>query len=1799
MLDLSFNSKTLLVIDRTVDSYEQLVAGTVAETEVMLLDPNRDGIEQITEFLGHNPQTRSLHIISHGSPGCLHLGNSHLGLDNIETYASLLQTWKRIEGRQILLYGCNVAAGEAGEAFVTRLHRLTECQIAASATFTGNAAAGGNWELEVKTSDLEIPLAIAPSVREAYAGVLATLTVTTLVDENNGTGAVSLREAIAQANTTAGADTIVFASSLSGTIALSLGQLTISDALTIDGLGANVLTVSGNNASRVFYIQNAGVVNIEGLTITKGSGDNGGGVKNVGSNLTISNSAIARNRATVNGGGVYSAGDTATTTISNSTLFGNTAVLGGGLFTLSGTASLNNSTISGNTASNGGGVFNNGTVNISSSTFSDNTGKSGGGLYNKGTASLSNSTISGNTASNGGGIFNYKGTASLSNSTISGNTASFNGGGILNAYGTANVTSTIIAANNGNKDIGGPTAFTSGGNNLIGNGAGAGGFSNGVKNDLVGTAAAPLNPQLGSLANNGGPTQTQALLPGSPALNSGSNPDNLITDQRGLPRTSGGTIDIGAFEVITSLTVDTLVDENDGNFGPGDLSLREAIAFIAAGGTINFANSLKGGTITLSLGQLLINQALTINGLGASNLTVSGNNASRVFYLQNAGTVNINGLTITGGNAYDGGGVNNNNSNLTLTNSTISGNSAGLRGGGIYNNQGTTSVSNSTISGNTAVLSGGGICNYKGTTNVSNSTISGNSAAGGGGIGNYDTVSISNSTISGNSARSIGGGISNTVATTNISNSTISGNSAAGSSQTGGSGGGGIYNNSGSVNITSTIIAANSNNLDIGGINAFTSGGNNLIGNGDGAGGFSNGVKNDIVGTTANPINPGLGPIFDYGGPTQTQGLLPGSPALNAGSNPNNLLTDQRGAPRTSGDAPDIGAFELLTSLTVDTLVDENDGNFAPGDLSLREAIALFLNFSNEGGTINFANSLSGGTITLSLGQLLIEQSLIINGLGASNLTLSGNKASRVFAIYDAGTVNINSLTITGGSADKGGGVKNVNSNLTLSNSTITGNTASVEGGGIFNQGTASISNSTISGNSANGGGGIFNDKGTASISSSTISGNSAGNGSGGGIFNYQGTTSVSNSTLSGNTASLGGGGILNQGTASVSNSTLSGNSANIRGGGGIYNSSGSATVTSTIIAANTNNEDIAGAAAFTSGGNNLIGNKGDAEGFINEVNEDIVGTAANPINPQLGPLANNGGPTQTQALLLGSPAIKAGSNPNNLTTDQRGLPRTSGGATDIGAFEVQYFSSLTVDTVVDENDGNFSPGDISLREAIAFIAPDGTINFAASLTGGTITLSLGQLLIDQSLTINGLGASNLTISGNNASRVFAVYNAGTVNISGLTITGGKAAFGGGVRNLNSNLTLSNSAISGNSAEGGPNGTGAGGGIYNAASGTVSISNSTVSGNTTVGIGGGIYNSTSGTVSISNSTVSGNTATYGGGGIYNKNTVSISNSTVSGNTANFNGGGIYSNRYSIVNVTSTIIAGNSSNRQKDIGGPAAFTSGGNNLIGNGDGASGFSNGVKNDIVGTAANPINPQLGPLANNGGPTQTQALLPGSPALNAGSNPNNLTTDQRGTGFNREVGGQTDIGAFEEQNPSPTVTIVRQSGTHGGYIMTGNSDPNLLKGSRNNDTLTGGGGNDTLQGGKGDDLLDGGAGADRQRGGQGADTFSYPLLSDSLLSGFDRIRDLVIGTDSIDGPNSVSAANLKELGAVASLNRVSISAVLSASNFGANGAATFTFGSRQFLALNDAVAGFSVTSDGMIEITGFQGNLTDLAII
>ncbi|MCZ8189833.1 MAG: DUF4347 domain-containing protein [Microcystis sp. LE19-338.1B] len=138
---------TVVFLDAGVTDYQSLQAGVIPGVATVILSPKEDGIEQISAFLPQNPQISTIHHVSHGAPGCLYLGNCQLNLTNIYDYRQQLQNWAKIN--RILLYGCQVAAGDGGTEFINKLSQITGAKIAASSRRVGNAALGGSWELEV------------------------------------------------------------------------------------------------------------------------------------------------------------------------------------------------------------------------------------------------------------------------------------------------------------------------------------------------------------------------------------------------------------------------------------------------------------------------------------------------------------------------------------------------------------------------------------------------------------------------------------------------------------------------------------------------------------------------------------------------------------------------------------------------------------------------------------------------------------------------------------------------------------------------------------------------------------------------------------------------------------------------------------------------------------------------------------------------------------------------------------------------------------------------------------------------------------------------------------------------------------------------------------------------------------------------------------------------------------------------------------------------------------------------------------------------------------------------------------------------------------------------------------------------------------------------------------------------------------------------------------------------------------------------------------------------------------------
>jgi Ca2+-binding RTX toxin-like protein len=166
--------KDIVFIDPTVENYQNLAAGVKPGTEVIVLDSARDGVEQITEALASRSNIDSVQILSHGGSGSLHLGAARLNSDTINSYASQLQNWSKAltADADILVYGCDVAAGEVGEKFIQKLSNLTGADIAASTNLTGSSALGGDWDLEKLTGSIESPIAFQADAIADYQSVL-------------------------------------------------------------------------------------------------------------------------------------------------------------------------------------------------------------------------------------------------------------------------------------------------------------------------------------------------------------------------------------------------------------------------------------------------------------------------------------------------------------------------------------------------------------------------------------------------------------------------------------------------------------------------------------------------------------------------------------------------------------------------------------------------------------------------------------------------------------------------------------------------------------------------------------------------------------------------------------------------------------------------------------------------------------------------------------------------------------------------------------------------------------------------------------------------------------------------------------------------------------------------------------------------------------------------------------------------------------------------------------------------------------------------------------------------------------------------------------------------------------------------------------------------------------------------------------------------------------------------------------------------------------------------------------------
>jgi hypothetical protein len=1084
-----------------------------------------------------------------------------------------------------------------------------------------------NWTGDFVASANPTTLVLDTS-KTVTANFLQAVVVTTLADGGPG----SLRQAIASANF---GDFVEFATNLTGTITLTNGELPILTTLTIEGPGANSLTISGQNASRIFQIGDPVQVEqprvaISGLTLSNGLALGTNAVGNVGP------------AGSGNGGAILNNG---TLTLSNCWLVNNSAIGGNGAHG-SGIYSF------GGGDGNGGAIQNDGTLALVGCTFSGNTAAGGtyvpqpgdstaggsgygGAINNSGIVALTNCTLYGNLAQGtdgdfdggigvGGGINSF-GTGThlyVVNCTLSGNSAvganaleppypnfigAGFGGGISADNANAVLKDTLVTSNT--VIAGAPGGLTSGpdmdgnvtslGFNLIAQTNGSTGWTaTGIAKDLVGSTAMPLDPIIGSLRNNGGSTPTIALLSGSPAINVG-NGSGVPTDQRGLPRPGFGSqtnalggdgSDIGAYE-----------------FQP----MAPAVTTVSAYGIANTSATLSGAVnpngaltafwfdygTTTNYGVSTVPIFFGGTSLGVFDSGLTGLLPGTIYHFRATGT-NLVGVAHGADLTFQTPGA------LLVVTSLADSGAGTLR----------YAIANAIDGDGITFALNGTITLTSGPLNVSQSiVISGPGAANVSVSGNrqYQVFSLSDGNsavmISGLTIRDgvgdFGGGVYNLDYLT-LSDCVLVNNAATNQ-------GGAVYNNGSGLLITRCLL------------------GDNSATNGGGGGLFNQGFATTLADCA-------LSNNFSAAG---------GGGAYNNGSLylSNCIVTGNRGGSLRGDGGSGGGIYNANYLESIGCILTNNSAGNGSNALAASPVAGAG---GSGGGICNF------GPATLIM----------------TNCTLAGNSA---------GNGGSNSLAgvDSGGDGGDGGAIFTAQGGQVLMfGCTLAGNRAGSGGGGA----------STASGNGGNGGAISCSQGGGSALQAwlCTLADNAAGSGGAGG-------------------SGGSGGGVYNQGALKLTACTLAGNRSGLAGaggsdglGGGVYtdpNFANFARLANTLVAHNTDGTnargaDLAGApnavgpggVPFTSLGFNLVGQTDDSTGITNGINHDLAGSTASAMNPLLGPLADNGGPTWTMALLAGSPAIDAGKS-FGLATDQRGRVRpvlvlgiTNGGdGGDIGAFEL------------------------------------------------------------------------------------------------------------------------------------------------------------------------------------------------------------------------------------------------------------------------------------------------------------------------------------------------------------------------------------------------------------------------------------------------------------------------------------------------------------------------------------------------
>ncbi len=1127
-------------------------------------------------------------------------------------------------------------------------------------------------------------------------------------------------------------DPTVFASpqtiTLSSTLELSesAGPEAI-DASTVTG----PVTISGNDSVGVFLVDSNVTATLSDLTISDGSGYAGGGIDNAGT-LTVSDSAIENCSAYLAGGGVYGSG---AITVTGSTIANNNASLssGGGIYSAGG-LTVSGSTIEGNSASgDGGGIFAEGatitdsivennmstdgdgggirtydSVTITGTVIQNNSaaGYGGGMRDDDGVATVIGSTIMGNTAADGSGIFNY-GTMNITGSTIDSNTAATGGQGTaagVNNEGTLTITGSTIAGNSSAYSAGGisngifvPASAVISDCTITNNTANqAGGIFNGEGTLTVNGSTIAGNSAVGAggIENDGTATVVDTTIAGNAGDDSGGilNGGTLAAVNDTIAYNSGG----GGIDTSGTVTMDnTIVAANTGSQGTSyDIdgvgnSETGQNNLIGIDYTGSFTNGLSGNIVfgpgNPGLGSLAYNNGAsteTIALLAGSpaidagsadilGVTVPSTDQTGVAWpggevsigacgypIQPVGTPTVYTVTDTSDNPSDTGSL-----RCALAQAATDGNPAGNV---IQFAIPTTDPNYDPATGSWTITlnpANGPLQLAAGPLQIEGPGAGTLTISGGNQVEVFQEdpgapVTISGLTIAdGSASNAYGGGIIvNYGATLTVTGCIIEDNTAYA--------GGGAIVNGGNLTVTgATIIEGNSvsatASADGGGVLNYgtltISGGSSVEDNTAtewGGGVFSEGILTVNDGSTIDNNTAAAGGGIGLLGPNDSYVLYTSATITDAAIEGNSASSTES----IYGGGAIWNAHGTLT--ITDSTIADNSSLYAAGGVQNFFGGNCTITDSTISG--NSAVSVAGGLNTDAGGTLTVVGCTIEDNTAAETGGIGCDDT-----VGEGGTLTVIDSTITGNTATygNGGGIV-AGGSVTVIGSTVGGNSAYGSGGGIANVGTATVMGCTIADNSAEGeigfgGDGIAN-YGTLTVSDSTVDFNYGT--FGGGLYNYFGVVAtLVNTTIANNS----GGGIFDAGgTMAAVNVTIAYNSGE---GGGVTIGGGEVSLYNSIVALNSPG-DINGVPNSVAGEYNLIGSD-DTGSLINGSNGNQVGVT----NPGLASgLADNGGPTQTIALLAGSPAIGAGMNGAGgftLFTDQRGYVPPAG-VWDIGAYQ-------------------------------------------------------------------------------------------------------------------------------------------------------------------------------------------------------------------------------------------------------------------------------------------------------------------------------------------------------------------------------------------------------------------------------------------------------------------------------------------------------------------------------------------------